>query len=83
MIAVIDIALNSPEIWNAIFIGIAGVVIALKTGKLSKELRPNGGTSLRDAVDRIERRLSVHEDNFEKIAEKLEEIAGSQANAPR
>ncbi len=75
MSAVIDIALNTPELWNALFIGLAALVVALKTGKLSKELKPNGGASLRDAVDRIEKRLDQHDEVHADLIERLERIA--------
>ena len=48
-------------------LSILGVVIAVivfivdsRVNRMYREMKPNGGTSLRDAVDRIEKKIDTH-----------------------
>ena len=49
----------TPALAAAILTGIAGIITALSIGftRIIKEMRPNGGESLRDRVNAIEKKL--------------------------
>ena len=53
----------SPNEWVAIVLGVCGIVSSLFLGlrwvikSYLTELKPNGGSSLRDSVDRLEKRV--------------------------
>jgi len=53
----------SPNEWVAIILGACGIVSSLFLGlrwvikSYLAELKPNGGSSLRDSVDRLEKRV--------------------------
>jgi hypothetical protein len=53
----------SPNEWVAIVLGVCGIVSSLFLGlrwvikSYLAELKPNGGSSLRDSVDRLEKRV--------------------------
>ena len=62
--------MNTEQILTYLSIG-AVIVTALfflidsRIGKVLQELRPNGGQSARDALDRIERKIDQVEDKVE------------------
>ena len=62
--------MNAEQILTYLSIG-AVIVTALfflidsRIGKVLQELRPNGGQSARDALDRIERKIDQVEDKVE------------------
>lgn len=47
---------------------LTGRRITLKIGSVSAELQPNGGESLRDAINRIEDRVTIIEQEIRKDA---------------
>lgn len=51
----------TPALAAAILTGIAGIITALSVGftRIIKEMRPNGGESLRDRVNAIEKKLDA------------------------
>jgi len=56
---------------QAVVVALVGVV-ASRIGKVTHELQPNSGKSMRDAVDRIERRQRSSEDWQESADQKLD-----------
>jgi hypothetical protein len=53
--AIIEIGPNLAESL-AVIVGM--VIVVVQTLRNGREMRPNGGSSLRDAIDRIERELA-------------------------
>ena len=58
--------IDTPNEFMAV-LSILGVVIAVivfivdsRVNRMYREMKPNGGTSLRDAVDRIEKKIDTH-----------------------
>ena len=58
--------IDTPNEFMAV-LSILGVVIAVivfivdsRVNRMYREMKPNGGTSLRDAVDRIEKKIDGH-----------------------
>ena len=51
----------TPALAAAILTGIAGIITALSVGftRIIREMRPNGGESLRDRVNAIEKKLDA------------------------
>jgi hypothetical protein len=49
----------SPELATALLAGIATIIAALAIGfvRLIREMRPNSGSTMRDRIDRIEKRV--------------------------
>lgn len=68
---------------SAAIIAIAGALAVLhrvffkricnELDKINKELRPNGGSSLRDAVNRIEKTQGELKNNIEDVREKIDD----------
>lgn len=64
----------------------ATIVAARRAGRTEKttaaiagDLRPNGGTTTRDAIDRLERRTTAHDERFGRIEASNERLAAGQA----
>jgi hypothetical protein len=50
---------------------------ARRSGRAEKEMRPNGGASLRDAVDRLDARSTEHDRRFGRIEHTLDGVAAT------
>lgn len=57
--ATIEVGPNAVALGLAILAFLNTVFLAWKSSKQAKELKPNGGSSLRDAVDRIEQHTAA------------------------
>jgi len=53
----------------------AAVAAARRSGRTEKEMRPNGGASLRDAIDRLDARSTEHDRRFGRLEHTLDGVA--------
>jgi hypothetical protein len=66
-----SIAVSLIEVGAILFAGIRFFVkLNVRLDKLEEQYRPNGGSSMRDAVNRIELKLSRLEGKFEQHIEE-------------
>ena len=62
-----QIAISVLEIGTLIFAGIRFFVkLNVRLDRLEEQYKPNGGSSMRDAINRIENKLSKLEGKFEQ-----------------
>lgn len=66
----IDIGANLLSLLSPVAVG---VVVWLNGRTTRKELKPNGGSSMRDAVDRIERTVKTLEVRMTEVERKADE----------
>lgn len=70
-----DVLANPYLVAECVLLLIVAVVlgrrIELKIGSLHAELRPNGGSSTRDAVDRVEAKVDAHAARMESKLDAL------------
>jgi hypothetical protein len=70
----------SPEMISAIAAGIVTVLGSILgftryiLNKFLKELKPNGGSSLKDQVTRLEVKVGAMENHSEKIDSKIDQL---------
>jgi hypothetical protein len=60
---------------------VLGRKLSLKIGKLHAEFAPNGGSSMRDAIDRIEDIAAQHTDQIAAVHGRLDKIEQQPAHA--
>ena len=68
-------------------ISAAGAVAVALVGRhreqsVKKELKPNGGATLRDAIDRIDRRTEQTDRRFATVDERINNLDRGLSNAP-
>lgn len=57
--------------------------VADETAQVTHEMRPNSGGSMRDAIDRIERRQEEHGKRLGQLGDELGTVRGIQADDRR
>jgi hypothetical protein len=69
-----SIAVSIIEVSAILFAGVKFFVkLNARLDKLEEQYKPNGGSSMRDAINRIELKLSKLEGKFEQHVEEAEE----------
>lgn len=69
-----SIAVSLIEVGTILFAGIRFFVkLNNRLDKLEEQYKPNGGSSMRDAINRIENKLSKLEGKFEQHVEENED----------
>lgn len=73
MLATIDWALLSSQVQVVGFVSAVLTMVARHYWKrIMAEMKPNHGSSMRDAIDRIEKEIKSNRKAVKKLAEKLE-----------
>ena len=74
---------NRVEIIITIITAGAAVMAAWISSRNRKELKPNGGSSMRDAIDRLDRRATVHDEQLSRIDGTVTTIADALGRIER
>jgi hypothetical protein len=53
--------------------------IAADTKAIATEMQPNGGSTFRDAIDRLDRRSTAHDERFGRLESSTDQLAKGQA----
>lgn len=71
-----DVVIQSVALILVALIGAVGAWAAAERGRRTQaEMKPNGGTSLRDAIDRLDARTTEHDRRFGRIESGLDDVA--------
>lgn len=85
------LALSGDALVSALAAAIAAVVVAAigawasvssrkETKQLAGEMKPNGGSTFRDAIDRLDRRSTAHDERFGRLEASNDSLVKSNAH---
>lgn len=85
------LALSGDALVSALAAAIAAVIVAAigawasvssrkETKVIATEMQPNGGKTFRDAIDRLDRRSTAHDERFGRLEASNDKLVAGQAD---